>query len=134
MLKKTLLSAVLLFANGAMAHIKLDFDLTVHKRNGFSQRQIVTEIILCQDEDEIVNLGEFDPRLENLTVHLLAQELASSDELLIICKVTEKAENGETITIAEPTIKAQWNKNATLTIFNENNEGFVFIIKASRIN
>lgn len=134
MLKKTLLTTALLLANGLMGQIKLDFDLTVHKRNGIVQRQIVTEIILSEDKTEVINLGDFDPRLEDITVHLLAQELANNDELLILCKVTEKTENGEIVTIAEPTFKAYWDTNATLAIFKENNEGLTFVVKASRIN
>lgn len=121
MLKHTVFSSLLLVSTLATAQIQLNFDLAVG--NETASRTITQNIELDENNHALVDCDGF-------IINFVAQK--NDDGLTISSDILERINAEEAILLAQPTINAEWNVPATVTLANEeNNDTLIFTITAS---
>lgn len=136
MLKKALLSTLLLLSNFAVAQIRIDFDLTIESQPNV---QNVTGSVITENG----NLASFENG--DLIIDILPQE--DGDDLIVQANIYQRTDADEYVVVARPVVKISWNQPATIILSNEpanedeateeyadeDTDKLIFVITASQV-
>jgi hypothetical protein len=126
MLKKTLLSTILLLSTIANAQIQIDFSLTID-----TEPSMVN--VSCTLVTENNTLSTFIN--DDVIVDVLPQE--DGDDVIVHANIYRKVSADVVELVAQPVIKTVWNQPAVVTLANtedeDSNKALTFAVIASRV-
>lgn len=105
MLKKALLSTLVLLSNVAVAQIQIDFDLAIENQEN-------TRTVTCSAILEENTIGSFED--ESLIIDVMVQE--NDDKVIVQANIYEKSEENGVVLVSSPALVANWNEKATVSI------------------
>jgi hypothetical protein len=126
---KRLLYSALLVSNLAVAHIKLDLDLTINKQD--YNRHITKELTLENNEKVVLDC-------DDLIVSVHVKESESGCGVCIQTDIAKKGELNNDTYISRPVLLAEWDKPATIKVGakvkGEETEMLKLVVKASQVS
>lgn len=122
MLKKALLSTLLLLSNFAAAQINLDFDVTIV----IESLDYNASFNLLIDDN---NTGSFED--EFILINVVPQQ--NTDNVTVQASIYIKTEFG-TFLISQPSVQLAWNTPATITLGNSATDEISIGITASLVD